>query len=86
MKLFLDTNVWLSAVVFPGLCAELLLELDTQGHSLLTSDLVRAEVHSVLKRKFARYAVALTRFDSLWACVRRRCRTSPSQRKTLMRV
>lgn len=68
MKLFLDTNVWLSAVVFPGLCAELLLELDTQGHSLLTSDLVRAEVHSVLKRKFARHAVALTRFDSLWAC------------------
>lgn len=68
MKLFLDTNVWLSAVVFPGLCAELLLELDSQGQGLLTSELVRVEVHSVLKRKFTRHAVALTRFDSLWAC------------------
>jgi len=68
VKLFLDTNVWLSAVVFPGLCTELLLELDAQGHPLLTSDLVRTEVHAVLRRKFARHAAAVTRFDSLWAC------------------
>jgi predicted nucleic acid-binding protein len=41
VRVFLDTNVWLSAAVFPGLCAELLLELDARGHALLTSALVR---------------------------------------------
>lgn len=68
MKFFLDTNVWLSAVVFPGLCAELVLELDAQGHRLLTSELVREEVHAVLERKFSRHSAAVTRFDALWAC------------------
>lgn len=68
MRVFLDTNVWLSAVVFPGLCAELLLELDARGHRLLTSALVREEAHAVLRRKFARHMVALERFDALWAC------------------
>jgi predicted nucleic acid-binding protein len=68
VKVFFDTNVWLSAIVFPGLCAELLLALDPAGHELLTSELVRRETHSVLRRKFARHAAALERFDSLWAC------------------
>jgi predicted nucleic acid-binding protein len=68
MKVFLDSNVWLSAVVFPGLCAELLLELDARGHRVLTSRLVRMEVHEVMRRKFRRHAIALHRFDSLWAC------------------
>lgn len=68
MRVFLDTNVWLSAVVFPGLCAELLLELDSRGHTLLTCALVRAETHAVLRRKFARHAAASDRFDTLWAC------------------
>ena len=63
-KVFFDTNVWLSAAVFPGLCAELLLALDTAGHRLLTSALVRAEAHEVLRRKFARHAAALERFDA----------------------
>jgi len=67
-KVFFDTNVWLSAAVFPGLCAELLLALDAAGHRLLTSLLVRAEAHQVLCRKFARHATALERFDALWAC------------------
>lgn len=67
MKVFLDTNVWLSAVVFPGLCAELLLELDARGHRWFTSDLVRSEVHAVLRRKFRRHASAVERFDALWA-------------------
>lgn len=70
MKVFLDTNVWLSAVVFPGLCAELLVQLLTDGHEVLTSDLVRAETHGVLQRKFARHATAIERFDALWACAR----------------
>lgn len=68
MKVFFDTNVWLAAVVFPGLCAELLLELDARGHRLLTSLLVREESHAVLRRKFARHAAAVERFDALWAC------------------
>jgi predicted nucleic acid-binding protein len=67
-KVFFDTNVWLSAAVFPGLCAELLLALDAAGHRLLTSSLVRTEAHQVLRRKFARHAAALGRFDALWAC------------------
>ncbi len=68
MKVFFDTNVWLSAIVFPGLCAELLVALDPAGHALLTSELVRRETHNVLRRKFARHAAALERFDALWAC------------------
>jgi predicted nucleic acid-binding protein len=67
-KVFFDTNAWLSAAVFPGLCAELLLALDLGGHRLLTSALVRVEAHDVLRRKFARHAAALGRFDALWAC------------------
>ena len=67
VRLFFDTNVWLSAIVFPGLCAELLLALDSAGHVLLTSQLVRDETHAVLGRKFARHAAAVTRFDTLWA-------------------
>lgn len=68
MKVFLDSNVWLAAVVFPGLCAELVLELDARGHRVLTSALVREEVRGVMQRKFKRHGVALERFDSLWDC------------------
>jgi putative PIN family toxin of toxin-antitoxin system len=67
VKVFLDTNVWLSAIVFPGLCAELLVALDEAGHEVLTSALVRQETHEVLQRKFARHAQAVMRFDLLWA-------------------
>jgi predicted nucleic acid-binding protein len=70
-KVFFDTNVWLSAAVFPGLCAELLLALDAAGARLLTSALVQAEAHQVLQRKFRRHATALERFDALWACAAR---------------
>lgn len=68
MRVFFDTNVWLSAIVFPGLCAELLVALDAAGHALLTSELVRRETHDVLRRKFVRHAAAVERFDALWAC------------------
>lgn len=67
-RVFLDTNVWLSAAVFPGLCAELLLAIDAAGHRLLTSDRVRREAHQVLRRKFPRHEAAIPRFDTLWAC------------------
>jgi len=68
MRVFFDTNVWLSAVVFPGLCSELLLACDAAGHHLLTSALVRAETQAVLRRKFVRHAAAVERFDALWLC------------------
>lgn len=54
-------------MVFPGLCAELLLELDARGHRLLTRALLREEVHAVMHRKFLRHAAAVERFDTLWA-------------------
>lgn len=70
MKVFLDTNIWLSAIVFPGLCAELLLRLMGDGHGVLTTALVRTETHAVMRRKFPHHAAALARFDQLWACAR----------------
>lgn len=66
MKIFPDTNVWLSALVFPGLCAELVASVFESDHRLLTSELVRAEVQDVVRQKFARHAVALENFTQLW--------------------
>lgn len=70
MKVFFDTNVWLSAIVFPGLCAELLAALAETEHELLTSELVRTETHAVLRRKFVRNEQAVELFDLLWASAR----------------
>lgn len=67
MKVFLDTNVWLSAMVFPGLCAELLIALVDSEHEVLTSKLVQTETHEVLSRKFAGHEKASEKFDLLWA-------------------
>ena len=67
MKVFFDTNVWLSAIVFPGLCAELLATLAETEHELLSSELVRAEIHEVLRRKFPHHGETLALFDLLWA-------------------
>ena len=39
MKVFLDTNVWLSATVFPGLCEAIVMECH-QRDWLLTTPLV----------------------------------------------
>lgn len=66
MRVFLDTNVWLSAIVFSGLCSELLASLCESEHGLLTSQLIRAGTHDVLKRKFARHERAAESFDLLW--------------------
>lgn len=70
MKVFFDTNVWLSAIVFPGLCAELLAALAETEYELLSSELVRAETHAVLQRKFAQHEQAVMLFDLLWGSVR----------------
>jgi predicted nucleic acid-binding protein len=51
VKVFLDTNVWLSVTVFAGLC-EAILTKSAQRIWLLTTLLVQAEAHEVLGRKF----------------------------------
>lgn len=71
MKVFLDTNVWLSATVFAGLCAEILTE-SAQRNWLLTTRLVQAEAHEVLCCKFLYLPQSMALFDSIWseaACV-----------------
>lgn len=66
MKVFLDTNVWLSATVFAGLCAEILTE-SAQRNWLLTTRLVQAEAHEVLGRKFPHLPQAQALFDTIWS-------------------
>lgn len=70
MKVFLDTNVWLSATVFSGLCEELLLQCSERGW-LYSSDLVRSEAHEVLQSKFARNSQACNLFDAVWQVAQR---------------
>ena len=69
MTVFLDTNVWLSATIFSGLCEELLLQCADRGW-LLGSALVRAEAHAVLQDKFAQVPNACALFDASWRVVR----------------
>lgn len=66
MKVFLDTNVWLSATVFAGLCEAILTEC-AQRNWLLTTPLVQTEAHEVLGRKFEHLPQALALFDTIWA-------------------
>jgi len=65
MRVFLDTNVWLSATVFSGLCEELVLQCSERGW-LFSSPLVRLEAHEVLLRKFPQKANACDLFDLAW--------------------
>ena len=63
MKVFLDTNVWLSATIFSGLSEELLLLCAERG-GLYSSLLIKAEAHDVLKRKFPKTPNACDLFDA----------------------
>ena len=65
-KVFLDTNVWLSATVFAGLCEAILVECH-QRDWLLTTALVQAEAHEVLVRKFPQLPHSQALFDAIWA-------------------
>lgn len=65
MKVFLDTNVWMSATIFSGLCEELVLQSAERGE-LLSSALVQFEAHEVFKRKFPHVPQACTLFDASW--------------------
>lgn len=50
MRVFVDTNVWVSAMASPGLCDELLKQLFA-SHEVLGSELVWRELAMVLVRK-----------------------------------
>lgn len=63
MKVFLDTNVWLSATIFSGLCEELLMQCAERG-GLYGSLLIQLEAHEVLWRKFPQTINACDLFDA----------------------
>ena len=63
MKVFLDTNVWLSATIFSGLCEEIVLMCAERG-GLYSSLLIQSEAHQVLKRKFPQTPSACELFDA----------------------
>jgi predicted nucleic acid-binding protein len=65
MKVFLDTNVWLSATVFAGLCEDIVVQCAERGW-LVSSLLVQEEAHEVLRRKFASQPQACDLFDAAW--------------------
>lgn len=65
MRVFLDTNVWLSATVFAGLCETLVTACADQGW-LVTCPLVQEEAHIVLARKFPHLPQASALFDAAW--------------------
>ena len=50
MRVFVDTNVWVSAIASTGLCDELLKQLFV-SHEVLGSELVWTELAEVLARK-----------------------------------
>lgn len=66
MKVFLDTNVWVSASIFSGLCEELVLQCADRDW-LYSSPLVQAEAHEVLARKFPQRPDASELFDASWS-------------------
>lgn len=51
MKLVLDTNVVIAALVADGLCRDL-VRRRVRGHELCTSELLLKELSATLKRKF----------------------------------
>ena len=65
MRVYPDTNVWVSGIIFPGLCADLLVECADRDW-LLTSDLVRQEAHKVLNKNFPKRSEAIRFFDVAW--------------------
>lgn len=63
MKVFIDTNVLLSAALFPGgVASRAYAAVLTGGHEMVVSDYVVAELRDVTARKFPTRVVAMTRF------------------------
>lgn len=72
MKVFLDTNVWLSARFWPGLCAELLETLLESGMEVLLDERVLEEFRRIAREKLRvdeGTLVRAERFFHLYAAV-----------------
>ena len=52
MKVFIDTNVWLSGRFWPGLCAELLDSLIKMDVTILLDECVHEEFRRIASEKF----------------------------------
>ena len=65
MKLFLDTNVWVSALMAPGLCEDLLFDSCKQGMAM-SSPLVWEELAEVLQRKVSALEPVVAAARILW--------------------
>jgi len=75
VKVFLDSNIWISAFASRGFCADLLEWLLKHGspHCLWTSPEVIDEVRRVLEQKFRLSASGRQRLDRLLAVPNRSC-------------
>lgn len=63
MRVFIDTNVWLSGRFWPGLCAELLEGLVENGDDLLLDERVLAEFRRIARDKLKVDEVTLGRAE-----------------------
>ena len=52
MKILIDTNVLISAIVFRGRPREFLVKLRADGHSLFVSAYIEAELRRIFERKW----------------------------------
>lgn len=64
MRVFLDTNVWISAFVAPGTCRRL-VAFALPFHETLSSDLVKQEITSVLTDKLKTSPVSTLWLDEV---------------------
>lgn len=69
MKVFFDTNVWISALVARGLCADLVrmsLNLVVVGRlEIHTCPTVQSEIHRILKQKLRASELTLEHVESI---------------------
>lgn len=65
MRVFLDTNIWISAFTASGLCEEL-LSACLERHEVLTSRLVWQEIEGVLGRKLSPAPETRKLIEELW--------------------
>ncbi|MBR0281342.1 MAG: putative toxin-antitoxin system toxin component, PIN family [Oscillibacter sp.] len=59
MKILIDTNILISAIVFGGRPREFLIALKTNGHSLYVSAYIEEELKRIFSRKWPGRADAL---------------------------
>jgi uncharacterized protein len=52
MRVVLDTNIYISAILFGGDCEAILKILESSGSKILISDFIINEIETVLRKKF----------------------------------